>query len=853
MRFKKIPFMFVLGLLFMVATLPIALGDIWIPSFNDGLLAYFQFDETSGNTFPESFFEDITGILHEMENENWIGGLLGNALTFDGGSEYAEFQGTEERFNIAATNASTISVWINVSATPNNDDRYVVFGDNIFHISYINSGGLRALLTGSAGATSAVSNKIPGNSSWVHVVGTFNSSTLLIYVNGTLEGNATTSQPNPSHFNITIANAGDPPANNNGSTPNASIDEVGFWNRVLTSQEILDLYNGGIGFTFGQIVALDSPPDESKITLTNSEASLFFSANFTLSNGNFTNATLLVWNPDNTLFSSNTTTLNGIVNFSNLSLSSIPIGVGYNWNYLACSLNVTSGHNCFVSSSNFTFDYGFEVVSELFSNSTTEGQEEDFQINISIGSSSSISVANFVYNNTIFGGTINQINSTFYSISRNIEIPSVSTTTNQTFNWNFVIDGVSINSALHNQTVNNLGIADCSSNSFVILNYTLRDEDTQILLPAVTQNGTIEVDVDIFALGASNPVIEFSGNFTSVNNALVCLEEQLGTASYRMDVQTSYTGEDYVTEFHNIQNFTLTNDTVPQVITLFPLLTTRSQEFLVTFKDGNFIPTPDALITVTRKYINEGVFKTVEAPLTEDNGQAVVHLVLSDVVYTIQVTKNGEILAVFDNIVAFCNDVGTGDCKLNLNTFSSGIEPSDFESRQNISYVFDFNEATRTVSTIFSITGGGTALVSLNTTLFDHFGNTTVCSDSLTSSAGTLSCVVPASFGNTTIQAVLLKDNVFVDVAYFTIRADAADTFGVTGILFMFLLYITIPLMLISSGVGIIIGGIVGLIMAALLTLYNPGSGILGRGSTILWFIIAGAILVWKINQRRNE
>ena len=60
---------------------------------------------------------------------------------------------------------------------------------------------------------------------------------------------------------------------------------------------------------------------------------------------------------------------------------------------------------------------------------------------------------------------------------------------------------------------------------------------------------------------------------------------------------------------------------------------------------------------------------------------------------------------------------------------------------------------------------------------------------------------------------------------------------------------ITIPLMLTTSTIRVVLGIFVGLIMAVLLSLYTKGS-LIGITSTIMWIIIAGGIIIWKIAKR---
>ena len=147
------------------------------------------------------------------------------------------------------------------------------------------------------------------------------------------------------------------------------------------------------------------------------------------------------------------------------------------------------------------------------------------------------------------------------------------------------------------------------------------DEEEQILIVPQEGNVTtlIEVDVSIFPIGdPDNEIINFSQAYNNTNEALVCIaNDTLNGTSYRMDVQTRYDSNLYAAEFHNIQNFTLTNETIPQEITLYDLNLSDTTEFLITFENEQFLPVEDALLLIQRKYVGEGVFKTVEIPKTD--------------------------------------------------------------------------------------------------------------------------------------------------------------------------------------------------------------------------------------------
>lgn len=79
------------------------------------------------------------------------------------------------------------------------------------------------------------------NNTWYHLVITYNNSTntYRLYVNGVL---------NPTSINKTSFVIKQIGANGtNGETYNGYMDEVGIWNRIITQQEVTDLYNAGNG------------------------------------------------------------------------------------------------------------------------------------------------------------------------------------------------------------------------------------------------------------------------------------------------------------------------------------------------------------------------------------------------------------------------------------------------------------------------------------------------------------------------------------------------------------------------------------------------------------------------------
>lgn len=495
----------------------------------------------------------------------------------------------------------------------------------------------------------------------------------------------------------------------------------------------------------------------------------------------------------------------------------------------------------------------FTENGQIFTNNTFSLSTESFYFNITYDPSYySSAIAYLFYNNTQYTSTSASqgTNTTIFNAS--VTIPLISNQINKTFYWTLLLSNSTgtdyFNSTFNNQTISNISLDNCASNTVLLLNYTLRDEDSQAII-ANTSSLNMSQQVYVLLYASSNPSFNLTTSFTRTNTNPVQVCSSVNLTNFQLDAVNQYSATGYVTEYHNIQNYTLANTLTPRNINLYDLLTTRSQEFLITFKDENFLPVEGALIDITRFYISEGVFKSVEIVKTDADGQALGHFVLSSEIYTLVVSKNGRVLGTFPNVVTFCNDISTGDCKINLNSFSSGPQIYNFRQANDLYYSLTFNQSSLTVSSDFVIPSGFPSTISLNVSRFDNYGNYSLCTSTLVTSSGTVSCTLPAGLGNVSIIASLYKDGVFITQGLFTIKPSAASVFGGTRIIMIVLLFMTIPLIGLSSGAATVILSMVSMIIAGILNLYENGSYV-GVGATILWFMIAGGVLLWKISRR---
>ena len=678
---------------------------------------------------------------------------------------------------------------------------------------------------------------------------THNVTTAITYLNGTQNDTKAFTQTLGNLVSFNISNDG------SGVAFDGEVDELWIDNKTRSEAWLQRWYNN----TQFDLITFSSPIDIQKLTIdvtlqnpandTNTTRDNFnFNATFTSTvAGNLTNATLFLWDQlDDSLFTTNFSISGGIANSSNFSVSGLLSNTTYLWNYFVCGINQSSTV-CNMATNNFTFN----VISLLFGNEffntpVEEGITEIIQMNLTLHSDRSISLARLVYNNTNFIPIITNPSDNFFSLSASITTPDVTTSTNVPFFWNITLDNTeNFTSTSQDQVVNPVNIDDCSSFTNVIMNLTVVDEELQNTL----NDSTIEVALNITDDSGQNSISTFSTN-TTVNPFAICLETQINNGTrLSLGAIIQYSTPSHAIEHYNIVNFSLTNLTMARNITLFDLNISDSTEFQLTFTGSDFVAVENALVFVDRQYIAENTFKTVELPKTDSNGQTVLHLVRNDIIYNIRVSKGGVVLGNFENLVAFCEDFTIGDCKIILDAGASTEALFNYDEELGITFtVPSFNNNTRLITFDFLTNDGSSKTVLMNVTRSDIFGNRTICESTLLSPGGTLSCTVPAN-----IDDADLRVSVFVDgqQAVFKILKLDSTNFGVVGFLVLLIMSMSLILMFSSSKTGVLFAIVLGFAGGVGLGLIS--SNVIGLGASGLWLIIIGLIGVWKLNKERSQ
>ncbi len=819
----------------------------------DDIIGYWRLDGTTGTVV-----DSVDGIYNGTDVGGLGRGFLGiinSSFNFTGETNsYVNL--TTPTLTCAGDLNCSISIWVNTTFSDseffwwqgNNSDSSRTF------LSMNTNGSVNFQLANDAAALTNVHTEILDNGYWQHLVAVLNGSSMLIYWNGTLAmqraitGTMTSGE---------IERIG---AGRDGSLQPymGLLDEIGIWNRTLTTQEVSDLFNNGDGLTFpfpSVIVTLDDPTDGLITNLLN----ITFNATLTPLSGlslNLTNATLFLHNSTGAIFNQTTNIVTGnATNTTSFTVIDITLGE-YKWNVFGCGINLTSDTLCNFATSNFTLTTGFSINNITFNSPVSEGSQQTFTLNLTYDLLTHNLEPSFHYNNTIFSPTISTIGGDTI-LTNQILITGLPTSANRTLFWelDFINQDTSsvfsFNTTEENQSVLNLAIDDCSVFTNEILNFTMVDEETQVIFEIPATNATMDIAINIFDSLRQSLILEFSNNFTTINPIRICLESALlNDSDYSLDTIVNYEVDGlYASEFYNIVNATLNANFTAREITLFDLNISDSTPFLLTFTGVDYLPESDVLVNIDRQYIEENVFKTVELPITDINGQTILHLVRNDVIYNLKMVKNGELIGNFQNIRAFCEDPLLQNCQISLSA-SPTIDDFTYDSTTDLIFsslpIYDPNAST--VSFDFVVSSGLPKTVTLNVTRSDIFGNRTICDNSLTSASGTLICSIDPNIQDTTLITGVAVDGITVILA--TIRVNVNDL-GPVGYVAWFIITLILIFVFGDTKSGVLISLLASYIGAALLGVNR--SSILGISSAGIWIIVITVLGLWRLNRDKIQ
>jgi len=222
-----------------------------ISGAGSGLVAHYTFDEGSGTTAGDSSGSGNTGTL--TNGPTWTTGQIGGALQFDGVNDYVN-AGDNGTADIGTSNFS-ISFWHKMNSG-NSVITKGAGGVSGYNINWISATTIRLYVQDSFSHSVVPQFTISNPSLWHHYVFRVDKSIvtgLSLYVDGVAKscsgncGYDLTTVGDISN-SLSLAMGTRNPANNGGYLA-GSLDDVRVYNRVLSAQEISDLYALGSGGT----------------------------------------------------------------------------------------------------------------------------------------------------------------------------------------------------------------------------------------------------------------------------------------------------------------------------------------------------------------------------------------------------------------------------------------------------------------------------------------------------------------------------------------------------------------------------------------------------------------------------
>lgn len=201
------------------------------PSFDDDLLAYWQFNENSGNIAGDSKGNNDGSIV----GADWITGINQTALNFNGTNGNVEIP-TNDALNIVNDKIS-LSVWFKKDinnaggAFIVNKVKYILRMDNHGKVNF-------AIYNPGWNSVTIPWSKRIIDTDWHNVVATYDGSNMKLYIDTVLLAEKSTSgNLKSSNANILIG------SQTNTNYFSGVLDEVAIYTKALSMQEIIDIYN----------------------------------------------------------------------------------------------------------------------------------------------------------------------------------------------------------------------------------------------------------------------------------------------------------------------------------------------------------------------------------------------------------------------------------------------------------------------------------------------------------------------------------------------------------------------------------------------------------------------------------
>jgi len=244
----------ILGLTFFAAPFSVRASNFQVDTngtLTTNLVSYYRMEGSSADDWGTVNGSDSSGISYATST-----GKLGEGAYM--GSTSTDSINLGNHDGAIFTGDFSVAAWIYWTGTQNvqiisKTDTAQVAAPMALSIATVNGKGTLLLYLGPGGSQSHwISSFVVPTSTWTQVVVTRSnaSNTVNFYMNDQL--NSTSTQSGSATSSDTTNNA--LIGNDNGNEHfTGDIDELGIWSKVLSNQEVQDLYNGGSGDSFNNV------------------------------------------------------------------------------------------------------------------------------------------------------------------------------------------------------------------------------------------------------------------------------------------------------------------------------------------------------------------------------------------------------------------------------------------------------------------------------------------------------------------------------------------------------------------------------------------------------------------------
>ena len=237
-------------------TIVVCFGSIVSAGIDDGLVVYYSFDESTGDTASDASKNNNDAKLTGSAKWEPDGGKIDGALSLDGtGSSAVDDDGADY---INGLTEFSVSVWVKSDTAPHDRGIFIAKepagGDDTFTLRYDSAGFkapaatslIKAGFTTSGGGIQYESADNTQTTEWQHLVVTWSSGDpVALYIDGVLDEpqyNQDVRTGNISSASTFIVGRGG--KDNGGTSWTGLIDELRIYDRILDANEIEELTSG---------------------------------------------------------------------------------------------------------------------------------------------------------------------------------------------------------------------------------------------------------------------------------------------------------------------------------------------------------------------------------------------------------------------------------------------------------------------------------------------------------------------------------------------------------------------------------------------------------------------------------